>query len=445
MLDKILNLKNDILKETHRSKNVNKENEFGKYLKEENTKISKNEVSVKKDEVDFKSISKEKLNVEENPLENEDEISIEVLGLINFSEIALEIKELLLKLEDKPLEIKEIHFIIKNIENGLIEMTDILKGNEDFENLLGEKLNGNKENIKKLEELVKVFSEVKNNVKTILEPIYNGLVHEKNLPIDKEVLNVGLDRNKKDGLKSLIVDLDNKLNEKGISIKELISKLEGLEKNFTSKESIENLGESTKVDIEEKPLDLRIISKEKSEIKVKSEEETLETIIKEETPKEDFSFFNKRLEALKKSEIKSDNPIIRKSSIEADLVKSIKYINRDGLKELTVKVYPRDLGEIVISISKEDGLLKAALKANSKDTYNIISQNTVELKKLLGDGGIRIENIDISLYEDTTFYNESEFKKEHRENREESSELLGEYIEEEIIEEEEKGILNFLA
>ena len=122
-------------------------------------------------------------------------------------------------------------------------------------------------------------------------------------------------------------------------------------------------------------------------------------------------------------------------------------MNINGVKELTVKVYPRDLGEIIINISKDEEVLKATLKANSKDTFNLISQNSSEIKKLLVENGLKISNVDISLYEDTTFYNENEFNKKHRESNEESNfNYENEGLElEEIKENEEDMLLNILA
>lgn len=445
MLNKISNLKVDIIKDV----DTPKKNEFEKFLKEKKTEInqnSKTEIN-RNNELNTECLEKQPREIEEDLVES-DKLSEEILGLLNFSKVTLEIKELLAKLEEKPLEIKEILFTIEAIDNKLTKILDTLDSNKEFENLLLGSLKGNegKINIKDLEKLFDSLKTMEKITEKILEPIVKGISNAKDLTIEKNVLSTELDLNKKETLKSLSLELDKKLNDKGISIKDLISKLENIERIFVGKESIENLGEFPKIENENKSFDLKIITEEKNEVKVKSEDEILETIIDDEKPKEDFSFFNKRLEALKKGDAKSDTPIIRKSNIEVDLVKSIKYINRDGLKELTVKVYPRDLGEIVISISKEDGLLKASLKANSKDTYNIISQNTAELKKLLGDGGIKIENIDISLYEDTTFYNESEFKKENSENKRETTEFSDEYIEEEIFEEnDDDGILNIFA
>nr|WP_243283723.1 flagellar hook-length control protein FliK [Clostridium thermobutyricum] len=122
-------------------------------------------------------------------------------------------------------------------------------------------------------------------------------------------------------------------------------------------------------------------------------------------------------------------------------------MNINGVKELTVKVYPRDLGEIIINISKDEEVLKATLKANSKDTFNLISQNSSEIKKLLLENGLKISNVDISLYEDTTFYNENEFNKNSRENKEDSNfNYENEDLDlEEIKENEEDILLNTLA
>lgn len=101
---------------------------------------------------------------------------------------------------------------------------------------------------------------------------------------------------------------------------------------------------------------------------------------------------------------------INKATFVDDLIKDVKFMNTNSLKELTVKVNPGNLGEITIKLVQEDGVIKANLKANSKDTTALISQNLSDIKKQLGEQNLKIADVNIELYQDdTTFFSEQSF------------------------------------
>ena len=143
---------------------------------------------------------------------------------------------------------------------------------------------------------------------------------------------------------------------------------------------------------------------------------------------------------------------INRQTMAEDIVKNIKYMSNNGIKELMVRINPKELGEMVIKIIQEEGTTRAELKASSKDTYNLISQNLENIKKYLGEQNIKIQNVDISLYEDTTFFKDqtssnNPFKgsEEDRKNATESS-RISEISTDEILEEEEEiSNINMLA
>ncbi|NRT79403.1 flagellar hook-length control protein FliK [Clostridium beijerinckii] len=101
---------------------------------------------------------------------------------------------------------------------------------------------------------------------------------------------------------------------------------------------------------------------------------------------------------------------INKATFVDDLIKDVKFMSTNSLKELTVKVNPGNLGEITIKLVQEDGLIKANLKANSKETSVLISQNLSDIKKQLGEQNLKISDVNIELYQDdTTFFSERSF------------------------------------
>lgn len=146
---------------------------------------------------------------------------------------------------------------------------------------------------------------------------------------------------------------------------------------------------------------------------------------------------------------KVDAPkVINRANMVEDIVKSVKYMNSNNIKELVVRINPKDLGEVAIRVIQEDGIMKANLKASSKETYSILSQNLGDIKRYLGEQNIKIQQVDISLYEDTTYFKEEfqgqAFNQERRENQSANKqiEVNSSLIEEEFEENEVEMLSN---
>jgi len=101
---------------------------------------------------------------------------------------------------------------------------------------------------------------------------------------------------------------------------------------------------------------------------------------------------------------------INKATFADDLIKDVKFMSTNAVKELTVKVNPGDIGEITIKLIQEDGVMKANLKANSKEATALLAQNLADIKKQLNEQNIKITDVNVELYqEDTTFFKEQGF------------------------------------
>lgn len=97
---------------------------------------------------------------------------------------------------------------------------------------------------------------------------------------------------------------------------------------------------------------------------------------------------------------------INKETVATDVVTNIRYMVKNDIQQLTVKIYPKELGEITIKLLSEDGIMKADIKSISKETYNLLNSNIEEIKKYLSNESIAIKEVNIQLYnEDTTYYN----------------------------------------
>lgn len=117
-----------------------------------------------------------------------------------------------------------------------------------------------------------------------------------------------------------------------------------------------------------------------------------------------MSYFENSVQ--KSGEVSSEKPIaITKSDLNNDVIKALSYMDKNGVKDLTVKIYPKELGEISISVSMEQGVLKAMIKATSKETVEMLALGLKDINEKLNGNNIKIQSVDIGLYEeDTTYY-----------------------------------------
>ena len=103
--------------------------------------------------------------------------------------------------------------------------------------------------------------------------------------------------------------------------------------------------------------------------------------------------------------VQTPNIVIDKSNLGADVIKGIKFMETNNIKDLTVKMNPKELGEITIKIVVESGIMKASISAQNKETYNLLNQNIQDISDKLKSMDIKIQSLDINIYEDSTFFN----------------------------------------
>ena len=115
--------------------------------------------------------------------------------------------------------------------------------------------------------------------------------------------------------------------------------------------------------------------------------------------------------------VQAVNLVIDKSNFGADVIKNIKFMEINNLKDLTVKMNPKELGEITIKLTMESGIMKASISAQNKDTYNLLNQNLQDISDKLKNMDIKIQSLDINIYEDSTFFNKNSNEKNNNSGR----------------------------
>lgn len=275
-----------------------------------------------------------------------------------------------------------------------------------------------------------------------IEPTDNSFLIENFLNNNNEKINLDLsiDINKEfaedilskvDNLLSLIEDVDgNKITKNQIF--EVIGNEITKEVSFEEvpvKEDISNGIEIIKMVVNDESLfvtknDDDILSKLLGEEITTSnlDEDTLE--VKNNMNYEENGVFSDVISSLENRNVFTDKfenePVtVIKETAPVDIVNNIKYMSRNLIQQLTVKVYPKELGEVTIKLLSEEGIMRADIKATSKETYNLLNSNLEEIKKYLNNENIEIKEVNISLYnEDTTYFSGQGFQEDNSENNE---------------------------
>lgn len=126
--------------------------------------------------------------------------------------------------------------------------------------------------------------------------------------------------------------------------------------------------------------------------------------------------------------------VINKNTISTDMIKALKYMQTNNMKDLTVKINPKELGEVVIKITMESGAMKASINAANKEAYNLLNSNLSDIASKLQNNDIKIQNLSLSLYnEDTTFFKDgSDQNRSDSQQKEKKTQAVGALGEDEI-------------
>lgn len=378
---------------------------------------------LEKDDVDIKELLGNLINKEEALKEDSEGYFLNILIMIMSLLIRLEggspVPMNVAKNPDGSINVDELKKVLKDLTK---QHEELMKDNEDKRN---GKVEDNETNttkvVNKLEKLVDLLSRMPSK--------------DENKSIEKlieKLSNIVKNPENKDSLASLKEEISSFLVAKTEGKGELSQKSQE-EMSFTKDEEASKVVKSDK-------------SSEKPE--EKKEDKFLKSLISEENKVNDKFSINAFKTSFGKVDVVKAEPIITKNNAVFDTIKTIKFMQTNSLKELTVKIYPKELGEITISISQEKDVMKANIKANSKDAYAILNNNLVDIKKNLAEQNIKIQEVNISLYnDDTTFYregqeNKSELFQEHLKK----NNSIGDVLQEEVVEENlHNGNVNMLA
>ena len=293
---------------------------------------------------------------------------------------------------------------LKNI-NYLSEIADL--------NISSELINNNNSNVLENINLLKnntVFES--ENINIINLPI-KEIVKTLNLEEDKVVTTDNIDK-----ILTVLCDKDGNEIKKDKFI-EVVDSSKGESKKDTSQgvemlKMVFNIDKSNGEQKGEEDILAKLMTMDEDINKV--EDYIVEDYIVEDTP-----IFTEVLNSkndVASSLISEVKPVaVSRETVATDVVSNVKYMVKNQVEQLTVKIYPKELGEITIKIISEDGIMKADIKSTSKETYTLLNSNMEEIKKHLSNESLIIKEVNIGLYEDTTYYSGQGFSNEFNDER----------------------------
>ncbi|MDF2882600.1 MAG: fliK [Clostridiaceae bacterium] len=121
--------------------------------------------------------------------------------------------------------------------------------------------------------------------------------------------------------------------------------------------------------------------------------------------------------------VENANPVLNANNLQDDFIQNLKFMSTNDMQQLTVKIVPKELGEVVINLTLEGGNLKASITAANKDAYNLLNANLPDINNKLQNENIKIQNLTLNVYsDDTTFFKDgSQNQRQERGNSKDSS------------------------
>lgn len=296
--------------------------------------------------------------------------------------------------------------LINNNNSNVLENINLLKNNTVFES----------ENINIFENVIEEVSLNNGENIDLNEETSSNII---NLPIKEIVKTLNLEEDKVvttdniDKILTVLCDKDGNEIKKDKFI-EVVDSSKGESKKDTSQgvemlKMVFNIDKSNGEQKGEEDILVKLMTMDEDINKV-------EDYIVEDTP-----IFTEVLNSkndVASSLISEVKPVaVSRETVATDVVSNVKYMVKNQVEQLTVKIYPKELGEITIKIISEDGIMKADIKSTSKETYTLLNSNMEEIKKHLSNESLIIKEVNIGLYEDTTYYSGQGFSNEFNDER----------------------------
>ncbi|NMS89668.1 flagellar hook-length control protein FliK [Clostridioides difficile] len=127
---------------------------------------------------------------------------------------------------------------------------------------------------------------------------------------------------------------------------------------------------------------------------------------------------------------KNDNVNLKhiESNVMEDSIKAIKHMKTNDIQELTIKLRPKELGDMNIQLLKDSESMKAVVTVFNKDVFDSINKNITDLKQHLELTNVNIKDVSVQMHSDnrnTSDTFDKAFEQQNRQNNQENMNKQG--------------------
>lgn len=125
------------------------------------------------------------------------------------------------------------------------------------------------------------------------------------------------------------------------------------------------------------------------------------------------------------NKIKNDNVNLKQmeSNVIDDSIKAIKHMKTNDIQELTIRLRPKELGDMNIQLLKDNESMKAVVTVFNKDVFDSINKNITDLKQHLELTNVNIKDVSVQMHSDnrsTSDTFDKAFEQQNRQNNQEN-------------------------
>lgn len=279
----------------------------------------------------------------------------------------------------------EVHISLDKVESSAnvcsntneTELNIISNGNENDMNLLSS-------------EEFEILKSLKNNFENKFEIINNETIgiklNDKEIEVLKKLDNI-MSNNK--------IGNDNEIPE----IKKLDNvEIENSENRINDK--IVNNEKFSQLETNNATDKLNLIRNNELDEKIDKELNTLENILNGDNDNNfiinNNPLINKDTNLINVAS-RQEIPTIRQEYIGEDIIKMIKYLKSSGQEEITIKISPRELGDMTIKLINNHEEASVAIVISKSDVFNLVNENQSEIAKHLKDLNINVKDISVEM------------------------------------------------
>ncbi|MCC0783703.1 flagellar hook-length control protein FliK [Clostridioides sp. ES-S-0108-01] len=130
------------------------------------------------------------------------------------------------------------------------------------------------------------------------------------------------------------------------------------------------------------------------------------------------------------NKIKNNNVNLKQieSNVMDDSIRAIKHMKTNDIQELTIKLRPKELGDMNIQLLKDGESMRAVVTVFNKDVFDSINKNITDLKQHLELTNVNIKDVSVQMHSDnrsTSDTFDKAFEQQNRQNKQENMNKQG--------------------